>query len=203
MTFFPHNPNLNQTQQTDAPGVNVTRGFLSRLTVTAANAVAADADGVHAAVTDDGSEQTITTSITSPAVPRNITATAGGTSTDVKAIQVTIAGTNYADEAITEDLPAFTVNTTGIVQGSKAFKTVTSITIPAHDGNGATTAIGWGDKLGLPDKLPANTVIMAAHDGTTEGTAPTVTVSSSAVESNTVDLDSALDGSQVDVWYIV
>lgn len=203
MSFYPHNPNLGQTQQTDTTGVTVTAGFVSRYTVAAADAVAADTDGVHAAVTDTGSQQVITTSITNPAVPRNVTATAGGTDADIKAIQVVVAGTNFADEAITETLDAFTVNTPGSVTGAKAFKTITSITIPAHDGTGATTAVGWGDKLGLPDKLPANTVLLAALGGVKEGTAPTVAVSSSALESNTVDLNSALDGSQVDIFYIV
>lgn len=152
---------------------------------------------VHAAVTDDGTEQTITTAITNPDVPRAVTATAGGTAGDIKAIQVTVNGTNIDGEAISEDLPAFTVNTAGTVQGSKAFKTVTSIVIPAHDGNGATTAVGVNDKLGLPVKLSRNTVIAAYKDGTKEGTAPTVAVSSSAVESNTVDLNSALDGDAI------
>jgi len=36
---------------------------------------------------------------------------------------------NEAGEAITETLPAFTVDTAGTVTGSKAFKTITSITI--------------------------------------------------------------------------
>jgi hypothetical protein len=201
--FYPHNPNLGQLQQTDTPGVNVAACFVSKLVIAAAAAVAASATGIHAAVTDNGSDQTVTTGITNPATPRNITATAGGTSGDVKAIQVVITGTNYADEVITETLPAFTVNTTGIVQGNKAFKTVTSILIPAHDGTGATTAIGWGDKLGLPDKLPTNTVLLASLGGTKEATAPTVTASASALESNTVDLNSALDGSEVAIYYLV
>lgn len=203
MSFYPHNPNLGQTQQTDTTGVTVTAGFVSRYTVAAADAVAADTDGVHAAVTDTGSQQVVTTAITNPAVPRNVTATAGGTEEDIKAIQVVIAGTNFAGDAITETLPAFTVNSAGTVVGNKAFKTITSITIPAHDDTEATTSVGWGDKLGLPDKLPANTVLLAALGGVKETTAPTVAVSSSALESNTVDLNSALDGSQVDIFYIV
>lgn len=158
---------------------------------------------VHAAVTDTGSPQTITTAITNPVVPRNITATAGGTAADVKAIQVTINGTDMNDAVITEDLPAFTVNTTGTVVGSKAFKTVTSIVIPAHDGTGATTAIGTGAKLGLPDKLSRNTVMAAYLNGVREATAPTVTVSSTVLSSNTATLNSALDGSAVVIDYIV
>lgn len=158
---------------------------------------AASAAAVHAAVTDNGSEQTITTGITNPAVPRNITATAGGTAGDIKAIQVTVNGTNAEGVAITEDLPAFTVNTAGTVTGSKAFATITSIVIPAHDGTGATTSIGTGSKLGLGERLSLDTIVAAHFGGTRESTRPTVAVSSSALESNTVTLNSALDGSAV------
>lgn len=152
---------------------------------------------VHAAVTDTGSQQVITTGITNPAVPRNITATAGGTAGDIKAIQVTVAGTDIEGNPITETLPAFTVDTPGTVIGSKAFATVTSITIPAHDGTGATTAIGTGAKLGLPVRLSRNTVLAAFLNGAREGTAPTVAFSGAAVDSNTVQLSSALNGSAV------
>lgn len=163
---------------------------------------AASTTAVHAAVTDTGEEQTITTAITNPDVPRCITATAGGTTTDIAAIQVTINGTNADGATITEDLPAFTENSAGTVVGSKAFATVTSIVIPAHDGTGATTAIGVGDKLGLGAHLGRNTVLAAFLDGAKEGTAPTVAVSATALESNTVDLNSALNGDEVIVdWY--
>lgn len=162
---------------------------------------------VHAAVTDDGTEQTITTGITDPDAVRNITATAGGTATDIGAIQVTINGTDFHGDTISETLPAFTVDTAGSVAGTKAFKTVTSIVIPAHDGTGATTEIGVGGHdstdalLGLPLKLDRDTLVAAHLDGVRESTRPTVAVSSSAVESNTVKLSSALDGTEVRVDY--
>lgn len=158
---------------------------------------AADTDAVLAAVTDDGSEQTISSGFTAPDVPRCITATAGGTAGDIKAIQVTVNGTDANGATITEDLPAFTVNTAGTVTGSKAFATVTSVVIPAHDGTGATTSIGVGEKLGLGVHLARNTVIAAYLNGTKEGTAPTVAVSASALSSNTVDLNSSLNGNEV------
>lgn len=203
MSLFPTKPSAGQLLQSDASGVTVDRGFLAHFQVSAAKATAASTTGIHAAVTDNGAQQVITTGITQPSVARNITATAGGTATDIKAIQVIIAGTNEAGEAITETLPAFTVDTAGTVTGSKAFKTVTSITIPAHDGVGATTAIGFGEKLGLPHKLSHNTILFAFLDNAKEGTAPTVAVSASALESNTVDLNSALNSVVVDVYYIV
>jgi hypothetical protein len=168
---------------------------------------AAIATGETAAVPFAGGQtaaaDVVTTGITNPAVPRNITATAGGTAGDIKAVQVVVEGTNYADEAISETLPIFTVNTAGSVEGSKAFKTVTKITIPAHDGTGATTAIGFGDKLGLPYKLAHNTVLAAYLNNVKESTAPTVAVSATAVESNTIDLNSALNSSVVDAYLMV
>lgn len=170
---------------------------------TAAEAVVGAAAGVHAAVTDDGTEQTITTGITNPPVTRNITATAGGTAGDIAAIQVTINGTDIDGNVISEDLPAFTENTAGIVTGTKCFKTVTSIVIPAHDGTGATTAIGFGAKLGLHDRLTRNTVLMAFHNNALEGTAPTVTVSATALESNGATLNATLNGSPVHLYYCV
>jgi hypothetical protein len=183
-----------------AAGGVVLRGHVQHYQVTVK---AASTTGVLAAQTDTGAPVTITEGLTSPDVPRTITATAGGTAGNIAAIQVTVVGTNMAGETITEDLPAFTVDTAGTVVGSKAFATVTSVTIPAHDGTAATTSIGWGDKLGLPDKLPHDTVLMAFHDNTREGTAPTVATSATDLESNTCDLDTTLvDDKVVDVYYV-
>jgi LysM repeat protein len=203
MSLYPHKPSAGQRLQTNAPGVTVDEAFIAHLQVSAVKATAADTNGVHAAVTDTGEEQVIETGFTQPSVARNITATAGGTAGDIKAVQVIVEGTNEAGEIITETLPAFTVNTAGSVAGSKAFKTVTSVTLPAHDGTGATTEIGFGEKLGLPSKLSHNTVLFAYLGNTKEGTAPTVTVSAAAVEDNTVDLNSSLNGTAVDVYYLV
>jgi hypothetical protein len=163
---------------------------------------AADTDGIHTAVTDTGVEQTITTGITNPDYPRVITATAGGTAADIKAIQVVVTGTNYAGETITETLPAFTANTAGTVTGSKAFKTVTSITIPAHDGTGATTAIGWGKAVGLPYMLPYSTLLMAKLGGTAD--TGTITADTDELEKNLFTLNGAPDGSKdVDIYLLV
>lgn len=200
--FYPENTNLGVELQTDVVGHRVDKGYIAHETWSAAEAAAADTNAVHAAVTDTGSQQVVTTGITNPPAPRNITATSGGVAGDIKAIQVVIQGTDVNDEVISETLPVFTENSATTVVGSKAFKTVTSITIPAHDGNGATTEVGFGDKLGLYDKLSANTVLAAALNGVREGTAPTVAVSASAISGNTVDLNSTLDGTAVDVWYV-
>lgn len=186
-----------ETVSTDVPAVNASAVVPVVVSWTAAQAATSSATGVHAAVTDNGADQTITTGITNPPCPRNITATAGGTAADVKAVQVIVTGTDYLDAVLTETLPAFTVNTTGIVAGVKAFKTVTSVLIPAHDGTGATTALGFGELLGLPYKLPTNTVHYSTLAAVREATAATVAVSASAIASNTLDLNSVLNSTAV------
>lgn len=189
--------------QTDAKKVSVDNAFIAHLQIAATLATLASTTGVHAAVIDIAEEQVIITEITNPSVPRNITATAGGTTTDIGAIQVIVEGTNDNGDVITETLPAFTADTAGSVTGDKAFKTVTKITIPAHDGVLATTAIGFGEKLGIPYKLIHNTVLNTYLDNVIEATAPTVAVSATVLESNTIDLNSALNSKVVDIYLIV
>jgi hypothetical protein len=140
--------------------------------------------------------------ISQPKFPRSLSATAGGTAGDIAAVSVVVYGTNIHNEVISEVLPAFTVNTAGTVNGLKAFKTITGYDVPAMDGVGCTVAIGFGDKIGLPDLLTLDTVLMAFLNGVREATAPTVAVDADEVEKNTVLLDSALAGHDVDVYYI-
>ena len=200
MSKAPFSPDQGEEQSLRAEGhLKVDRSFIAHYEE---SPLVADIDGILTAVTDDGTEQTIVAFDGQPDVSRCITATAGGTATDIKAIQIEITGTDVEGNEISETLPAFTENTAGIVTGSKAFYTVTEVVIPAHDGNGATTAVGFGDKLGLSHKLSLNTVLKTFLNLTVEGTAPTVTVSATALESNTVDLNSALDGNNVDVFYL-
>lgn len=158
-------------------------------------------DDVHAAVTDDGTEQTITTGLTDPPTARNVTATSAGTSGDIKAIQVVVTGTDANGDALEETLPVFTVDSATTVVGSKAFKTVTEIVIPAHDGTGATTAVGLGAKLGLGVLLARDSIVAVHLGGTRESTRPTVGSSSTVIEDNLITLNSAVDGSAVLVDY--
>ncbi|WP_422928553.1 hypothetical protein [Singulisphaera sp. PoT] len=155
---------------------------------------------VHAAIADNGSQQVVTAAITGPDVPRNVTATSGGTAANITAVQVVVNGTDYRGNAISETLPAFTAGSATTVVGSKAFATVTSIAVPAN-GTGVTTAIGTGAKLGLPARLNSDTVLNAFLNGVREATRPTVAFDATNVGGNTVTLNSALNGSPVAVDY--
>jgi hypothetical protein len=203
--FYPYNHALGQEIQSDVTGLVQDRGFIAHLTF--ADPAAAAEDGVVAGgpvATSDSEVTTVTTGITNPDYPRNVVINPDGTTADVAAGNITVVGTNIADEAISEDIAVVENQAHDTLSaGALAFKTITSISIPIQDGAGATFHIGTGDKLGMPYMLAANTVLVAALNGVREGTAPTVDGDDDEVEKNTVDLNSALDGNQVDVWLIV
>jgi len=199
----PYKHNFGQTIDTDVSGVSADRAFLAHFNIPAASVKAPVTNGVHAAVTSTASPSVVTTAITSPTVPMNITATAGGTAGDIKAIQVIIEGTNFNGDAITETLPAFTVDTAGTVVGAKAFKTVTKITIPAHDGTGATTAIGFGALFGVPYKrASASQAVVKLFNGAVD--TGTLAASATVLESNTFDPNGTPDGLKaIDLYLVV
>lgn len=116
----------------------------------------------------------------------------------------TVTGSN-ADIILTAKTPAANDSSMAIALQSADTSTVT------FGASANTTAgvpydkvkVGTGEKLGLPYKLAHNTVLATYKDNTLEGTAPTVTVSATAIESNTVDLNSALNSKVVDVYLMV
>jgi hypothetical protein len=195
--MYPYNHRKGQTIQSDA-GVAVDRAFLAHYKVLAADAVATSNTAVHAAVTLGAAAQDVTTEIVNPATPRSLIIKGNAA---LIAGNVVIEGTNYAGAVITETIA---LNAANAVEGLKAFKTVTKITLPAKtNGSGDTVSVGFGNKLGLPYKLAHNTVQDAYLDNAKEGTAPTVTVSATVLESNTFKLNSALNGKDVDLYLMV
>lgn len=139
------------------------------------------AAAIHAAITSSFSAQTITTSITDPDVPRVLAVTPGGTDTDIGNGVITITGTNVEGATITDTFQLVDADTTQIV-GTKAFKTVTSIAVPACEGTAATFTIDTTNRLGLNHRLfPNNTTVKVVYstaigtvDNGTLDTAPTV-----------------------------
>lgn len=195
--MLPYKHKMGQKITTDVSDVSCDRAFITHFQVSAADAVAASDNAVHAAIALTEEAQEITTNITNPGVPRalRIKGNQAGVAGNVE-----IEGTNYAGETITETIAA---NGANAVEGSKAFKTITKITVPVLVGAGDSISVGFNDKLGLPYLLSYNTVLAAYHDNTKEGTAPTLTVSATDIESNTIHLNTALNGKQVDVYLIV
>lgn len=196
--MYPYNHKLGQKIQTNANGISVDRAFLAHFQVIATDAVAGNSSAVLAATSLTAALQTIIANITNPAVPRNIEII--GNAAGIVG-NVIIKGTNYNGDAITETIA---LNGTTVVEGTKAFKTVTEIDLPIQTHAGTdTVSVGFGEKLGLPYMLAHNTVLATYLDNVKEATAPTVATNATALESNTIDLNSALSGKIVDAYIIV
>ncbi|GAF71346.1 unnamed protein product [marine sediment metagenome] len=201
--WYPRNPGVAQLLQTDVDDIQVNRCFVAHLHWTAVQSATKAVDDIIAAVTCTGVQQVITTGITNPSCCRNLTVTAAGTGGDVGAIQVTIVGTDYNDEVITEVMPIFVVDTPATKTGLKAFKTVTSITLPAHDGTGATTSVGTQDTFGLPFKrrvMGIGDMFLGVNRNT--GT-PTIKFSATSLANNTLKTAGAVNGTSQDVFLFV
>lgn len=195
--MHPYNP-YDQTIKTDSNGVAVKRSFLANYEIEAAKVPAQSDTAVLPVTTQTGVAQQITAGITSPAIPRSIRVKGNAVG---NVGNVVITGTNFNGTQITETIA---LNGATAVEGSKAFKTVTRIDLPIQTHAGTdTVSVGFGNKLGLPYLLPRNTVRAAYLNNVKEATDPTVTISNTALESNTVLLSSSLSGTQVNIYLMV
>ncbi len=141
---------------------------------------------------------TLTTFTAQPDVPRNITITPTGTTTDVESCVIVVTGTNYLNGVITENL-TFSANASTAQATTKAFKTVTSVVWPADCESGgfaATWVIGVGELIGLKRCMAnAGDWVWSEVGGVYETTRATIAASATAVESNTADFNGTMDAS--------
>lgn len=107
---------------------------------------------------------------------------------------VDVTGTNFAGAVITE---AFTLSGTNTTTGNKAFKTITHVEVPANE----QIQVGTSDKLGLPYMSAYTCVLDTYLNNTRESTAATVARDADELEKNTLDLNSSLNNTQVDVFF--
>ena len=212
---------LGGDTRTQVPTIHRDRDFLMQGKFIAwqfLNPAAADTDAVHSQY-ETSADQDTSYAFTSAegvgtaahniqgtsltlTLPRNLTVTNSGTAANIDVGNTTIYGTNILGEAINEVF-AFTENTAETITGSKAFATVDSFVVHQQDGANVHVSVGVGDKLGLPLTLPANTIQDAWVGATFETTAPTVAVSATAIESNTIDFNANPDGTRdfiIRIW---
>ena len=114
---------------------------------------------------------------------------------------IDVVGTDIDDQVLLETITPIADST---VQGTRAFKTIVSVTGVgwATGGNDDTIEVGFGELIGLPDYLLHDTVLFAIFNNVKEATAPTVTSSTTVLALNTVDLNTGLDGSVVVIYYL-
>lgn len=118
---------------------------------------AKSATAIHADIRGDTAITAVTTGLTNPAQPRNVSSVTGA---DWDGGDTVVVGTDQWDAAQTETI----VNVAGTtVYGTKIFKTVTSVahTVLGTDvGLANTYSVGTGDKLGVALNLVSSTALL-------------------------------------------
>jgi len=126
--------------------------------------MAADPDGIHAAITGTGAEQEVTTAITNPDYARNISITTTNVATPSGNVTITGIVRGVSD---TESI-AIIAGT--IAYGNKAFDTVTKITLPAGVTAADTVTVGFSDKIGLSSQINAISAVFKKKVNNTDKT---------------------------------
>lgn len=171
-------------------------------TETSKKIAAASTTAVLGATAGSSSAQTITSGITNPDVPRALVLTVGGTAAGVQAGTVIVTGTNVEGKIITQNFNV-PIAGTGTYNGTKAFRTVSSVYIPAQVGSSATFAIGTLAALGVNHRLfRDNTTVKvctssAAYGALTLQNAPTVVADEDDIENNLVTPATVPNGSLI------
>jgi len=166
-------------------------GFSSGLQVWAQKWTTPAAPGAASVLAATTLHATDTTTVTSfvaqPDFPRVLSIT--GNQTQAK--NVVITGVDIRGNAITDTIK---LNNTSTVDGVKAFAKIISILLPSRTGSGDTVSVGFSDKLGL-EVIPAYAVAISAHhNGTLEGTLPTITRYATDISRNIIDFNNACAG---------
>lgn len=145
---------------------------------------------------------TVSAGITQPDVPRALSVTPGGTAAQVLDSVVTINGYNVEGKLMSEAFRIAAGSST-VVNGQKAFKTITSIVIGQQGGSAATFAVGTTNVLGLNHRLFKNNSTVKVYTQTvaygsfTLQNAPVVTANEQTVENNTITPATLPNGSLI------
>ena len=198
LSDIPHNP----VSDTDCPNSGIENTLLRPVMYDAGSPPTAEVDRIVASVVMFVGDYTIANASAAGGVALNVTVTNATLGAFDTPGTIVITGTDIDDQVITETvIPA----TNATVATARAFKTVTGVEGVGwiSDGTDDTIEVGFGELIGLPDLLINNTVLFAVFNAIREATAPTVTFSTTVLALNTVDLNSALDGSAVQIYYLV
>ncbi len=144
--------------------------------------------------------------ITQPDVPRVLSVTPGGTTANVLDSVVEVFGTNIEGKPISERF-RFANAASAVVNGTKAFRTVTKVVIDGQAGSGVTFSVGTTNALGVNHRLFRNNTTVKVYQATAvheQGStptglalqaAPTVTANETDLGLNTVTPATTPDGS--------
>ena len=166
----------------------------------ATETVSKSATGCHASITALTTVQTITDGITQPTTCRNVTITTAKGGVSNMSGDVVVTGTNIWGQTITDTLAE---GADGLVAGTKAFKTITSILVPVRVQESDAITVGYGDTLGVDVFLPnTSCCIKQTKDGTAD-TLPTVSCDADEIEKNTILCATALNAQVMIAYFLI
>lgn len=169
--------------------------IIRRLLYTNAGASNATAVGVALSLATNQAT-TLTSGFTNPDYPRILSIQ--GSITNLLG-PITITGTDILGNTITSTV---TVNNTDVVVSTRAFNTITSVSMPTQATTNGTFNIGITPKLGL-DRVPDdNAVLLGLVDGTRETTPPVITADTD-VSKAVVQFTTLPDGSKDFTLYYI
>jgi hypothetical protein len=144
-----------------------------------------------------GAQPSAVVTITQPDFPRVLLAKGVGANL---AGNVVIHGTNFAGTVISDTIA---LNAANAVSGVLAFKTVTSIDLPAYTNSTSdTVSIGTTASIGLPQIIEATDVLFV-HNLNNSNDAGSVTRNATLIEGNFYAVAGSLNGTLVlDLYYL-
>jgi hypothetical protein len=186
--------------------LGVTRANVAKLNVDVSHSIVHQVFPAEDAVaSDDDALLESMGLVAEPAVQEVFLAQPHGRVITVKGNQASVAGnvlvtgTNLKGGVITESIA---LNGVAVVVGTKAFDTVTSVTLPALAQAGDAVAIGIGEGIGLIGCIPKNTIFVLLNGGVATTVKAGSTFSADKLEENVVILTEALKGAVVDIYYL-
>lgn len=134
---------------------------------------------------------------------RNVTLTPTGTTANVAAGTAVVSGLGIAGKVISENFSIASAQNTATT-GSKAFKSINSVTFPIASGTGVTLSIGLGGKFGISHCMNnAGDYVFSEFGGVYDATRGTMSVSSTDSSLNTFTPNSSPDGAHdIDLFYV-
>ena len=198
LSYIPTNP----VTDTDCPNSGVENILLRPVAFEAGQPVLADVDRIVTTTVMIVGAYTIANASAAGGIALNVTVTVTQDTEDDTEGTLDIVGTDIDDQVLLETLTPLIGST---IQGTRAFKTVTSVTGVGwiNGGTADTITVGFGELIGLPDYMVHDRVLFAMLNNVREGTHPTVTSSTTVLALNTVDLSTALGGTVVVIYYLV
>ncbi len=188
--------------KTDCPNSGVTTILFRPVAFEAGQPVVADVNRILESVVMAVGAYTLDNTTPAGGIALNVTVTVTQDTEDDTEGTLDIVGTDIDDQVLLETITPVIGST---IQGTRAFKTITSATSVGWIDGGTpdTIEIGFGELIGLPDYMVHDRVLFAMLNNVREGTHPTVTSSTTVLALNTVDLSTALGGTVVVIYYLV